>query len=386
MRVCFVSFEFPPKSLALGGAGTYGRVLVNGLKKRGVDVLTITTGDRAVRNRNLYRLSVPNVEYWRRFFFSKSAVGLLRELGKKETFDLVHFNEPYVIIGALSLPIVCTFHSTQLKELELSLKEHNLGTVGSISDLAVKNPIGYLCDTLVTRRADRIICPSINLAKALRYCFVDDKKIRIVPNGISLEEFDEADNNDSFLDKYGLERESFLLYVGRLKSLKGAQYLIRAFQNVKREDKKLKLVIAGRGEFESYLKKIALGQSDIIFTGHVDSIAIKKSLYQNSLALVVPSRYETFPMVVLEAMTCGRPIIASNVGGIPLLVKHGKNGFLVNPGDIRALETFIKVLRGDPDLGRKMGTNGRRMVEEQFTADKMIDRTLKVYDSLLQLH
>jgi len=390
MRVCFVSFEFPPKSLVMGGAGTYGSVLVNGLKERGVDVLTITTGDRTVCERNLYRLSVPNIEYWRRFFFSRSAAGLLRELGKKEKFDLVHFNEPYIISGALSLPIVCTFHSTQLKELELSLKEHNLGTLGSISDLAVKNPVGYLCDTLVAHRADRIICPSLNLANALRYCFVDRacalKKIRVVPNGIRFQEFDEADGSSAFLDKYRLERESFLLYVGRLKSLKGAQYLIRAFQNVKREDKKLKLVIAGRGEFESYLKKIALGKSDIIFTGHVESIAIKKSLYQNSLALVVPSRYETFPMVVLEAMACGRPIIASNVGGIPLLVEHGKNGFLVKPGDIRALETFIKVLRGDPDLGRKMGTNSRRMVETQFSADKMTDETLKVYDSLLQLH
>lgn len=382
MRVCFVSFEFPPNSLVMGGSGTYGSVLVNGLRKRGVDVLTIATGDHTLCDRNDYRLSVPNMEHWRRFLFSKSAVDLTRELGKKEKFDLVHFNEPYVIVGAISFPIVCTLHSSQLNELKLGLKERSLKTVRSISDLVMKNPVGYLCDILLTRRADSIICPSLNLAKELRYCFVDEKKIHIVPNGISIEEFDEADSNDAILDKYRLEKESFLLYFGRLKSLKGTQYLIRAFQNIKREDKKLKLVIAGRGEFESYLKRIALGTSDIIFTGHIDSIALKKSLYRNSVALVVPSIYETFPMVVLEAMTCGRPVIASNVGGIPLLVKHGKNGFLVEPRDIGALETFIKRLRGDPALGRKMGAEGRKMVEEQFSADKMTYETLKVYESL----
>jgi glycosyltransferase involved in cell wall biosynthesis len=173
------------------------------------------------------------------------------------------------------------------------------------------------------------------------------------------------------------------LYVGRLKSLKGVQYLIRAFQNIKKEDKKLKLVIVGRGEFETYLRKIALNQDDIVFIGYVDSINIKKALYQNSLAVVLPSIYETFPMVVLEAMACDRPVIATDVGGIPLLVEHGKNGFLVKPRAIRDLELCIKVLRDDSDLRKNMGTNGRRIVEEKFSEAKMADETLKVYKSLL---
>jgi glycosyltransferase involved in cell wall biosynthesis len=152
---------------------------------------------------------------------------------------------------------------------------------------------------------------------------------------------------------------------------------------LKKRYKLLKLVIAGTGDFEPYLRRIAQDTEDIIFIGYVNSMAIKKSLYENCLTVVVPSIYETFPMVVLEAMTCSKPIIASNVGGIPLLVEHGKNGFLVKPKDVGGIETSIRRLCEDPELGRKMGVFSRRLVEEEFSVDKMVNSTLKVYQSLL---
>jgi glycosyltransferase involved in cell wall biosynthesis len=165
--------------------------------------------------------------------------------------------------------------------------------------------------------------------------------------------------------------------------LKGIHYLIKAFQNLKRRHKPLKLVIAGKGDFEPYLRKIAQGTKDIIFIGYVDSMKAKKVLYENCLTVVVPSIYETFPMVVLEAMACSKPVIASNVGGIRLLVKDEKNGFLVKPRDIEGIETSIRRLCEDPELSRKMGNTGRRLVEEEFSVDMMVNGTLKVYESLL---
>ena len=97
---------------------------------------------------------------------------------------------------------------------------------------------------------------------------------------------------------------------------------------------------------------------------------------------MVPSIYETFPMVVLEAMACSKPVVASNVGGIRLMIKHGKNGFLVKPKDVRGLEIFINRLYEDPNLRRKMGMFGKKLIEKEFTVDKMADKTLKVYKSL----
>jgi glycosyltransferase involved in cell wall biosynthesis len=279
---------------------------------------------------------------------------------------------------------VCTFHSTQLHELQLSMQGGSLKNVEGIRDLLVKNPVGYLSDIVTCHLTDKIIAPCPDLVNLLSYCFVDKRKVSIIPNGIDPEIFDNTSCDTAFLNRYALEKDNFVLYIGRLFSLKGIQYLIKAFQNLKKRDKLLKLVIAGIGDFEPYLRKIAQGAEDIIFIGYVDSIMIKKLLYENCLTVVVPSIYETFPMVVLEAMACSKPVIASNAGGIPLLVKHGKNGFLVKPRDIVGIETYIRRLHEDLGLGRKMGALGRRFVEEEFSVDKMVDSTLKVYESLLQ--
>ena len=383
MKVCLISFEYPPNSLIWGGAGTYASVLMKGLEKRGVDVCTITTGKKNVRDQNIYRISIRNVTYWRRLFFIKSAIDLLRDLNRIHKFDLVHFNEPHIITKGPNLPTVCTFHSTQLNELKSSLLGRSLKTVESIRDVVVKNPVGHLCDVITGRMSNRIICPCSDLVKLLKYCFVDEQKIHVIPNGIDLEVFDRTNCDTAFLDKYGLEKENFVLYIGRLYSLKGAHYLIKAFQSIKKEHAELKLVIAGSGDFEPYLRKVAQGTRDILFIGYVDSLMIKKLLYENCFTVVVPSIYETFPMVVLEAMACSKPVIASNVGGIRSMIKHGKNGFLVKPKDVGGLEIFINKLYEDPNLRRKMGIFSRKLVEKEFTVDKMVDETLKVYKSLL---
>jgi glycosyltransferase involved in cell wall biosynthesis len=381
MKVCFVSFEYPPNNL--GGAGTYASLLVEGFKKKGVDIYTITRGEKTDHNQKIYRLPVPDTTYWRRLFFINPALNLIDDLNRKHNFDVVHFNEPHIVTRSPKLPMVCTFHSTQLHELQLSIQDRSLRNVEGIRDLLVKNPVGYLSDIITCHLSDRIIGPCPDLINLLRYCFVDREKVRIVPNGIDPEMFDNTSYDAAFLDRYALEKDNFLLYMGRLYSLKGIQYLIKAFQNLKKKFKQVKLVIAGTGDFEPYLRKVAKDTKDILFVGYVDSMMIKKSLYENCLAVVVPSIYETFPMVVLEAMVCRKPVIASNTGGIPLLVNHGKNGFLVKPRDTRGIETSVTRLCEDSELRRKMGIFGRRLVEEEFSVDKMVDGTLKVYESLL---
>jgi glycosyltransferase involved in cell wall biosynthesis len=383
MRVCFVSFEYPPGSLIMGGAGTYGSFLVKELENIGVDVDTITTGSKTDRDQRVHRISIPNIIYLRSFLFIESAMGVLSDLNRKHRFDIVHFNEPHIITRSPRLPTVVTYHNTQLNELRSNLKEENPLARNGIRNLGVCVQ-GHLYDVVTAQISDRIICPSSELAKTLKSdCLADEQKIHVIPNGIDAEMFDGIDYDTAFLDKYALEKGSFLVYMGRLASLKGVHYLIEAFKNIKKEYEKLKLVIAGTGEFETHLRKIASGITDVFFVGYVGSIMIKKLLYENCLAVVVPSVLETFPMVILEAMACSTPVIASNVGGIPSLVEHGKNGFLVEAGDVRGLETYIKVLCENPNLGRNMGAIGRELVEKRFTAKKMAKHTLRVYESLL---
>ena len=87
-------------------------------------------------------------------------------------------------------------------------------------------------------------------------------------------------------------------------------------------------------------------------------------------------------MVILEAMAFKKAVVASDVGGVPLLVKHGKNGFAAKPGDHKSLEKFIRISVEDVSLRETMGSFGRELLEKEFSVDKMVRKTLRVYDTL----
>jgi glycosyltransferase involved in cell wall biosynthesis len=255
--------------------------------------------------------------------------------------------------------------------------------VKSIRDLIVKNPVGHLCDVVTGNMVDSIICPSSDLVRPLKCCLLNEEKIHVVPNGIDPKKLDEIDCGTASLDKYSIEKENFILYIGRLYALKGVEYLIKAFKSIKQDNPRLKLVVAGSGDYEPYLRRVAQGTDGILFLGYVGSPITKKLLYKNCLTVVVPSIYETFPMVVLEAMAYGRPVVGSDVGGIRSLIRHGKNGFLVRPKNVGELGIFINRLYEDSTLRERMGMFGRSLVEKEFTVDKMTSETMKVYNSLL---
>jgi glycosyltransferase involved in cell wall biosynthesis len=385
MKVCFVSFEYPP--MIEGGVGTYAVNLVEGLRQSEIDVHVITRGERTFTENKTYRLLTPQRLYWRRLYFLERAKSLFHALSKVNKFDLVHLNGTYPNITSFGTPTVSTLHAySNLKQLKTGIQPSSFKTVNGITYLLLKTPVGGLFDFTTARMSKKLICPSTSLARdIMTSSFVDANKIQVVPNGINLKELDMTRRFDtSVLEKYGVQEGSFLLYIGRLSYFKGIEYLIEAFKDVRNEYAQLKLLIVGRGDFENHLRRVARDSRDVIFAGHVDSMQLKKLFYEASLAVVLPSTVdEVFPMVILEAMACSKPVIATNVGGVPLLIEHGKNGFLSRPKNSKELARFIRALCEDPSLGRKMGLRGRKKVEEEFTVDRMTSETLKVYETLL---
>jgi glycosyltransferase involved in cell wall biosynthesis len=316
----------------------------------------------------------------------KSADTLFHRLNDRYKFDLVHFNEPHVILEKLKLPTVCTLHSAQVNEIRLKLRiAGTLKTQIDIRDLILKGSVGSIFDVFTAHAVDKIICPSPNLAALVRsYCLVSENKIAVVPNGIDVEPFKKTESElSSFcLKKFGLEEDNYILFMGRLGVMKGVQYAIEAFRGIGEKHPNLKMAIVGKGDFEGYLKDYARAMENVVFTGYVGSPEVRKILYENSLLVVVPSLYEVLPMVVLEAMARGKAIIGSNVGGIPLLVRHGKNGFLTPPGDPKSLEEAIRTLCDDENLRNSMGLSGRELLEKEFSSEEMVNRTLELYTSL----
>jgi glycosyltransferase involved in cell wall biosynthesis len=384
MKICLITFEYPPK--ILGGLGVYAEQLVKGLSAKNIDVTTISRGDRTEFDEKVFRITIPNIQYWRRLFFIKRARSLFAHLNRNWKFDVVHLNGAYPIIQSFGVPTVCTFHSVNFPQIQASLQAiSGMKSKEEISNLVFKNTVGCFSDIESVRLSDKIICPSpITAMELQRWCFAGAERIRIIPNGINLKAFDSVKASDvAMLNRYGVEPDNYFLFLGRLVFLKGVDFVIRAFKFVREIRKDLKLAIVGEGPFEPYLRKIADGIPGVVFTGYVGDPSARKLLYDNCLALLVPSFHEVLPTVIMEAMACSKPIIATNVGGNPFMIKHGKNGFLVEASDSEGIANFMNLLCEDYSLRKNLGKFGRDLMEKKFVIERTVGETAKVYESLL---
>lgn len=175
-----------------------------------------------------------------------------------------------------------------------------------------------------------------------------------------------------------------LLEIGRLCDVKGQRDLIAALPRLGRDDVILLLVgedIEARGAYraklEEQVRKLGLGDR-VRFLGRRDDVP---ALLAAAEALVLPSSIEGLPLVVLEAMAAGRPVVATSVGGTPEAVVDEETGLLVPPGDVEALVHAIDALLDDPELARRFGKAGARRVRERFDADASARRVLGLYTS-----
>ena len=177
---------------------------------------------------------------------------------------------------------------------------------------------------------------------------------------------------DIFLEEKNYRFDPFILFVGYLQEVKGAKYLIDAFREVSDDFPEFKLVIIGDGSekeaLENKVSGIGLGNK-VEFKGKLP-LGETKEVMRRCYCLVLPSLSEGLPRVILEAMALAKPVIASNVGGIPDLVKNSRTGFTFSPGNSSELAERLKALLSDKDRAVDMGREGRALVEESFSNKK----------------
>jgi glycosyltransferase involved in cell wall biosynthesis len=176
--------------------------------------------------------------------------------------------------------------------------------------------------------------------------------------------------------------ERVVLYVGRVAQKKGLEFLLDCAPAVLARFPGTRFVIAGEdmglGRFLSAeVKRRGLGKNFLIAGPLDDDMLV--SAYHSCDLLVLPSEYEAFGLVLAEAMACGRPCVATHVGGVPEVVEHGRTGVLVPPRDPAALAGAINGLLADPETGRRMGEAGRARALREFSLERMTDRILDIY-------
>jgi len=176
-----------------------------------------------------------------------------------------------------------------------------------------------------------------------------------------------------------------ILAVGRLQEHKGFQYLIDAVPEMVSKTKELKVIIAGNGPYRRKLSKLVsrLGIRDFVsLVGYRDQKSLS-SLYEWADVVIIPTvTPEPFGRVAVEAMSRGKPVIGSDVGGIPEVVKDGETGFLVRSANPFDLAEKVLLLVERPDLRREIGERAFDLCRERFNQDLITEQVCDVYEEV----
>ena len=273
------------------------------------------------------------------------------------------------VVGALLVPrplLVALLQVSYVEELRavrpLVAEGRVLGRPGAVELRFrwLKGPLQVILGCLTAWAADLVLAPSAVTAAEIRRDYRVDA-VGVIPNvtGGRVVEPVPAEVPEG--------EQGYLLFVGRLRIRKGVEVLLEALRDL-RPARLARLRIAGdgehRGRLERRVSELDLGEA-VTFLGNCDAGRVRR-LLAGAAALVVPSIYEGMPLVVLEAMAAGVPVVASAVSGIPEVVEDGETGWLVPPEDPRALEQALEDVLARPQEARRRGEAGRRRVEECF--------------------
>lgn len=204
-------------------------------------------------------------------------------------------------------------------------------------------------------------------------------KIYVIPNGVDFDEIQKIGTEDRL-------KHPAILVMGTWGRVKGIDVLLNAIPIIRKEIPSLHVYIAGKsGSEEGNLKKLVKElniEENVSFLGFISG-AEKYAYFKSADIYVHPSRYEPFGVVLLEAMACGKPIVASRVGGIPFVVEDGETGLLFKSENVEELAEKVILLLRNKELRMKMGEAGRERAK-LFTWDRSAEMTVEVYKEVIE--
>lgn len=210
-------------------------------------------------------------------------------------------------------------------------------------------------------------------------------KIKVIYGGVDeLKQLEEAEIQ-RLRSSYGIAGEDILFgMVARLAAVKGHRYLIEAAELVAKERKDIKFILAGTGPLEEELKKLVKDkglEETVIFAGFIKEVA---GIYNILDVNMITSNSEALCLALIEGMSLSKPMIGTDVGGVPELIKSGETGLLVPLGQPKALAEAILALAQNKELREAMGRQARQLMLEKFSASKMAEEIGKLYEDLVK--
>jgi len=412
LRIAMLSYHTCPLAILggkdTGGMNVYVRDLTRELGRLGihVDVFTRSQDEHVPHvvhelgygNRVVHVTAGPEVPVAKRELpdyipeFVEGIKSFAAEKGIQ--YDLIHSHYWMSGLAAEALsdawggtPIVQMFHT--LGEMKNRIAR---------SDEERESPERIAGEKRILARADRIVVATLAERTQLRFLYkVNERKLVIIPPGVDTSHFYPIPSDEA-KQYIGLKPEDrMVLYVGRIEPLKGVGTLIEAMSCLKFKDQTgpVHLAIIG-GEPEANPEEMSTEMARLQMLS--DDLAMDQTVVflgkrgQNTLpyyysaaeVLVMPSHYESFGMVALEAMACGTPVIASAVGGLGFLVQDGETGYTVPNDEPDKLCEKLTLLLGDFNLRQKMGQRAEE-VAQSYSWEKIANQIVAVYEELVQI-
>lgn len=389
LSVMMLAWEYPPRTI--GGISPHIYYLSKSLAKNGVKVYVVTCdfpgapAHEVVDGVEVYRIDSyknpsPDFATWvylMNMNMQKEAAAITRQLGGR--IDIFHAHDWLVATAGIGLkhvfrrPFFATIHSTEIGR---------------------RNGIHFDYEKMIheteawlTYEAWKVICCSDYMVQHVKWAFgLPQDKLIMVPNGVNAEVYKNNGGGDlaQFRSRYALPEEKIVLFVGRLVYEKGVHVLVNAASRVL-EKTNAKFIIVGNGYMKDQLSTLVNGMGlahRVLFTGFIDDQTLRK-LQRCADVSVVPSLFEPFGIVALEAMAAKSPVVVSDTGGLSEIVSHDVDGVKVFAGNPDSLAWGITRVLTDEAYANTIRTNACRKVKERYDWDRIAQKTKTIYESIL---
>jgi len=341
------------------GGQNQALLLLKGLRTRGHAVSLVAAAGAALQQRaavagiSVHAAKGPVVR--------ARAAALLARLTREQTYDIVHVNEPHALTAAW------------------------LARTHRRAALLVSRRVGYPISRNYFARlrwdaASRIVAISKWSAERVVRSGIPEGKVAIVYEGMEIPARPTDEQRAKARAQWNISGEAPLLgCVGVLSPDKGQEWLIRTLTELRKKFPTAKLLLAGDGPCRVRLQKLAqeVGVGDAVtFAGFVSDV---ESVYMALDVFLLPSFFEAQSNALMSAMAYAIPSIAFNLGGPAEIIEDGQSGLLVEPAKVEALARAVAKLLENSTFAGELGENGRKRIERFFSADKMVDEMIRVY-------
>jgi glycosyltransferase involved in cell wall biosynthesis len=358
MKVLYVDLEREWR-----GGQSQALLTLRGLRERGHDVELLGAQDAPLAGRaSEAGIAVHQVP---RFGLRGWAARSLRVLLAKNQFEIVHLNEPHALSAAWLAGASRRVSLVLSRRIGFPLQK------GSISQARY-------------RAVERFLANSKDVAKSLINSGIAVERISIVNEGVEIAPQPTAEQRKSAREHWGISEKEFLFgCVSVFVPEKGQRHLIEALPAVRAIHPEARLILAGDGDCRAKWETLArqLGQAEaVLFPGFVNNVA---QVYDALDAFVFPSEFEGLGTALQTAMAAGLPSISTNRGALAEVVDHARTALVCEPDEKQFAAAMLRIL-DDPKLRQSLGSAGQLEIEQRFSAARMVENTIRVYEEVLR--